>query len=103
VRTTTQAATINSPSTRGRERGKVTRRRGVSLDIGERDDAEEIEDVVRLTAAVAAQPPPPLVWWLQGRPYARSAAPCKPPHAVEDNIRFTKHALTRERKGNATP
>jgi hypothetical protein len=47
VRTTTQAATFNSPSTRGRERGKVTRRHGVSLDLGERDDADEIEDVVR--------------------------------------------------------
>jgi hypothetical protein len=39
----------------------------------------------RLAAALAARPPPPLEWRLQGRPCARSAAPCEPPHAWEMN------------------
>jgi hypothetical protein len=41
--------------------------------------------VVRLAAALTARPPPPLEWRLQGRPCARSAAPCEPPHAWEMN------------------
>jgi hypothetical protein len=40
---------------------------------------------LRLAAALAARPPPPLEWRLQGRPCARSAAPCEAPHAAEMN------------------